>query len=129
MIVSEGDSFKMEGVNKMTEEKTEEKKEKIKEQKSEAVEQQDNIEEKDLGDILEQITPFVEKFAPIVIEYHKIKAPHIKRHQWINFIIMMAILASVSLLAYYKIIDGSAATGLIGTVIGYVFGGLYRQKD
>ena len=86
-------------------------------------------EEKDIADILEQITPFVEKLSPQIIEYQKIKAPQIKRHQYINFIVMMTILISVFILAYYNTIDGSAATGLIGAVIGYVFGGLYKSND
>ncbi len=97
-------------------------------QEKEKTPEQEVIEEKDLADFLEQITPFIEKVAPHIIEYQKIKAPQIKRHQCINFIVMMTILTSVSLLASYKIIDGSAATGLIGAVIGYVFGGLYQQK-
>ncbi len=97
-------------------------------EKIEEIPEDENIEEKGLADILEQITPFIEKLAPQIFEYQKIKAPQIKRHQYINFIVMMTILVSVSLLAYYKIIDGSAATGLIGAVIGYVFGGLYQQK-
>lgn len=91
--------------------------------------EQEIVEEKDLADILEQITPFIEKLAPQIIEYQKIRAPQIKRHQYINLLVMMTILVSVSLLAFYKTIDGSAATGLIGAVIGYVFGGLYQQKD
>ena len=91
--------------------------------------EQEIVQEKDLADILEQITPFIEKLAPQIIEYQKIRAPQIKRHQYINFIVMMTILLSVSILTFYKIIDSSAATGLIGAVIGYVFGGLYQQKD
>jgi len=95
----------------------------------EEIPEQEFIEEKDIADILEQITPFVEKLAPQIIEYQKVKAPQVKRYQYINFTIMMTILVSVSILAYYKIIDGSAATGLIGAVIGYVFGGLYQQRN
>ncbi len=98
-------------------------------QEKEKTPEQEVIEEKDIADFLEQITPFIEKLAPQIIEYQKIRAPQIKRHQYINLIVMMTILVSVSLLAFYKIIDGSAATGLIGAVIGYVFGGLYQQKD
>ncbi len=96
-----------------------------KKQKEQTVEEE---YEKDLADIAEQITPFVEVLAPKIIEYQKVREPVIKRGQWINFIVMMTILLSVSILAYYKIIDGSAATGLIGAVIGYVFGGLYQQR-
>jgi len=95
----------------------------------EEIPEQEFIEEKDIADVLEQITPFVEKLSPQIIEYQKVKAPQVKRYQYINFTIMMTILASVSILAYCKIIDGSAATGLIGAVIGYVFGGLYQQRN
>ena len=85
-------------------------------------------EEKDLGDLLEQVTPFIEVLAPKIVEYQKVREPVIKRWQYINGTVMMTILLSVSILAYLKIIDGSAATGLIGAVIGYVFGGLYNQR-
>ena len=91
--------------------------------------EQEYVGEKDISDALEQITPFIEKLAPQIIEYQKDRAPQIRRYQYINFTIMMTILLSVSILAYYKIIDGSAVTGLIGAVIGYVFGGLYHQKS
>ena len=84
--------------------------------------------EKDIAESLEQITPFIEALAPRLIEYQKIREPIIKRGQWINFIVMMTILLSVSILAFYKVIDGSAVTGLIGVVIGYVFGSLYQQR-
>ena len=91
--------------------------------------QKNKTEEKDLGEIAEQLAPLIDSIAPHLIEYQKIKAPVIKRWQYINFTVMMAIIVSVSVLAGYKIIDGSAATGLIGAVIGYVFGGLYQQRN
>jgi len=84
---------------------------------------------KDLADMLEQLAPFVNKIAPHINEYQKIKAPTIKRWQYIHFTVMMTILIGTIGLAYFKIIDGSAVTGLIGAVIGYVFGGLYQQKN
>jgi hypothetical protein len=71
------------------------------EDEKEKTQKQEVIEEKEIADLLEQITPFVEKAAPYIIEYHKTKAPQIKRHQYINFIVMMTILVSVSLLAYF----------------------------
>ncbi len=95
--------------------------------KEETTEQQ--VQEEDIVEMLKKITPFIQIAAPRFIEYHKIKAPQIILNQVINFIIMIGILVAVSFLAYNKIIDSSAATGLIGAVIGYVFGGLYRQKD
>lgn len=91
--------------------------------------QEQEVEEKDLADIAEQLTPFVKTLAPQIIEYQKIREPVIRRGQWINFIIMMTTLLSITILAVYKIVDGSAATGLIGAIIGYVFGGLYQQRN
>ncbi|MFA4935467.1 MAG: hypothetical protein WC568_06490 [Candidatus Methanoperedens sp.] len=91
-------------------------------------EQEHTNEEEDIAELLKKITPFVEVVAPRFIEYQKIKAPQILLDLSINFIIMVLILGLVSYLAFYKIIDGSAATGLIGAVIGYVFGGLYQRK-
>ncbi|MHA1827132.1 MAG: hypothetical protein ACTSX6_00640 [Candidatus Heimdallarchaeaceae archaeon] len=95
-------------------------------QKPEEVEEE---YEKDIADVLEQITPFVEALAPRIVDLQKAREPLIKRNQIINFIVMMTILVSVVILAYNNIIDGSAATGLIGAIIGYVFGGLYQQKN
>ncbi len=86
-------------------------------------------QEENLGDFLEQITPFVEALAPRIVEYQKVREPIMKRWQLINFTVMMTVLLTVGILAYYGKIDGSAATGLIGAVIGYVFGGLYQQKN
>lgn len=89
---------------------------------------EEDVPEKDIGELLEQITPFLQVLAPSIVEYQKVKEPIIKRNQIINFIVMMTILIGVIILAYNNIIDGSAVTGLIGAVIGYVFGGLYQQK-
>lgn len=90
---------------------------------------EDDVQEKDIADLLVQITPFVEVLAPKIIEYQKVREPGIKRAQIINFVIMMTIVMAVFVLAWYKIIDGSGVTGLIGAIIGYVFGGLYQQKS
>ena len=92
-------------------------------------EMKEELPEQNIGEFLEQITPFVETLAPNIIEYQKVRVPIIKRGQWINLTVMMTILLSTAILAYLKIIDGSAATGLFGAVIGYVFGGLYHQKN
>lgn len=91
--------------------------------------EQHKIEELDLGDFLEQITPLIKSLAPNIIEYQKVRVPVIKRWQAINFTVMMTILVGVIVLAYTQTIDGSAATGLIGAVIGYIFGGLYQQRN
>ena len=92
------------------------------------VNEHNNEYENDFADALEQITPFIEVLAPNILEYHKIREPLIKRSQWMNFVVMVLILGSVFTLAFYGVIDGSAATGLIGAVVGYVFGGLYQQR-
>ena len=85
--------------------------------------------EEDIGDFLEQITPFVETLAPNIVQFQKNKVPLIKRTQLLNFLIMSIIILSVVLLAVTQIIDGSAATGLIGAIIGYVFGGLFSKES
>jgi len=89
----------------------------------------EEIQESDLKELIDILKPLIEVIAPNYIEYQKIKAPLIERSQIINFLIMISILASITLLAYLKIIDGSAATGLIGAIIGYVFGGLYQNRN
>ncbi len=86
-------------------------------------------EEMSVQELMEVATPFIETLAPRIVEYQKVKAPLIKRNQTINFTVMMSIIISISVLAYFKIIDGSAATGLIGAIIGYVFGGLYNSSN
>ena len=99
------------------------------EQKKEENPEEEISEENDIADTLEQITPFIETLAPRIIEYQKVKSPQIKRYQYINFTIMMSILIAISFLTYCELIDSSAATGLLGAVIGYVFGSLYRREN
>lgn len=67
--------------------------------------------------------------GPLLLKNKEIDAPIIKHQQWMNFIIMITLCIGVIVLAYTKVIDGSAATGLIGAVIGYVFGHIYSKKD
>ena len=88
----------------------------------------DDAQTKEVAKFLRDITPFIEVVAPKIIEYKKTQEPIIKRWQIINFTIMMTILLSVGFLAWNKMIDGSAVTGLFGAVIGYVFGAIYQQK-
>ena len=80
-------------------------------------------------DLIEVLTPLIEVIGPILENQNKVKAPIVRRSQWMNFTIMCTIIVSLALLAYYNKIDGSAATGLIGTIIGYVFGHIYAKKD
>ncbi len=81
-----------------------------------------------IKDLLKVATPLIEKLGPMVIEYQKITEPRVKRVQIINSIIMVTLILAIAILAYLKLIDGSAATGLFGAIIGYVFGGLYNQN-
>ena len=67
--------------------------------------------------------------GPMLLKNKELDAPIIKRQQWMNFCIMMTICIGVVVLAYGKVIDGSAATGLIGAVVGYVFGHIYSKGD
>jgi hypothetical protein len=89
----------------------------------------ENAETADIGEFIAKITPLIESLAPNYIEYQKIKAPEIKRAQYMDFIVMSLIIISIAGLTYFKIIDASAATGLFGAVIGYVFGGLYKREE
>jgi hypothetical protein len=89
----------------------------------------ENAEKVDIGEFVNKITPLVELLAPNYIEYHKIRAPEIKRAQYMDFIVMFLIIISIAILTYLKILEGSAATGLFGAVIGYVFGGLYKREE
>ena len=67
--------------------------------------------------------------GPLLLKNKELDAPIIKRQQWMNFSIMITLCIGVVTLAFTKSIDGSAATGLIGAVIGYVFGHIYSKKD
>jgi len=67
--------------------------------------------------------------GPLFLKNQEINAPIIKRQQWMNFAIMITLCIGVIALAYTKVIDGSAATGLIGAVIGYVFGHIYAKRE
>ena len=89
----------------------------------------ENDENVDIGEFINKITPLLESLAPKYIEYQKLKEPQIKRSQYMDFIVMSLIIISIAGLTYFRIIDGSAATGLFGAVIGYVFGGLYKRDE
>ncbi len=84
-------------------------------------------ENEDLKELVKVATPLVKIISPAMLKYQENNLPVIRRWQWINFSIMISVLGIIAWLAYVKIIDGSAATGLIGAVIGYVFGHVYSQ--
>ncbi len=85
--------------------------------------------EQSLTEISEALKPLIDSLAPCLLEHQKINAPIIKRQQIINFIIMFGILVSITMLSFLNIIGGSAVTGLIGAIIGYIFGGLYQNRN
>lgn len=87
-------------------------------------ETEDNGEE-----LLKLIKDLGVAIGPMLIKNKELDAPIIKRQQWMNFFIMSTLCIGVFVLAYIKVIDGSAATGLMGAVIGYVFGHIYSKKE
>ena len=92
--------------------------------KSKKEETEDNGEE-----LIKLIKDLGVSLGPLLLKNKELDAPIIKRQQWMNFIIMITICAGVIILAYDKVIDGSAATGLIGAVIGYIFGHIYSKSE
>lgn len=84
--------------------------------------------EADIAEAVRALTPFVNALSPLIQKFQENNAPIVKRAQYMNFIFMMTVCLSVGLLAFFKVIDGSATTGLLGAVIGYVFGSIYSQK-
>ena len=87
-------------------------------------ETEDNSEQ-----MLAMIKDLGNTFGPLLLKNQEINAPIIRRQQWMNFAIMITVCLGIIALAYTKIIDGSAATGLIGAVIGYIFGHIYSKKE
>ena len=85
--------------------------------------------EDNTDELLTAIKELGVSLGPLLLKNKELDAPIIKRQQWMNFTIMMFLCVGVILLAWTKAIDGSAATGLIGAVIGYVFGHIYSKKD
>lgn len=82
-----------------------------------------------LKEIIEALPPLVNVLQPIIQKNNEHNAPIIKRSQEFNFIIMLFLILAITSLTYSKIIDGSAATGLFGAIIGYVFGHIYSKRD
>lgn len=92
--------------------------------KKEIIQEEDNGEE-----MLKLIKDLGVSLGPLLLKNKELDAPIIKRQQWMNFTIMITLCTGVIALAYTNVIDGSAATGLIGAVIGYVFGHIYSKKE
>ena len=85
-------------------------------------------DDEDLKELIEVISKAIQRAEPLISKYFDYRLPLIKRAQLMNFAIMGIICIGVILLALESKIDGSAATGLIGAIIGYVFGSLYRTR-
>lgn len=75
-------------------------------------------------DKTENIIKIAETIIPPLMEYFKFKTP---KEQWSNRMVTMSILIMITSLAFFKLIDGSSTTGLIGVIIGYVFSKLYQR--
>ena len=90
----------------------------------------ERVEEIDESEaFLNTITELGVSLGPLLLKNKELDAPIIKRQQLINFTIMFTVCFGIMILAYTRTIDGSAATGLLGAVIGYVFGHIYSKKD
>ncbi len=70
----------------------------------------------------EYLEPIINTLLPRVIEYHRIKAPEIKRRQYNSLFVVLVILVSSSVLAWHRIIDGSAIFTILLAVMWYIFG-------
>lgn len=86
-------------------------------------------EENDLKDLIDAVTPLIDAIGPYLQKTQENNLPIIKRSQWMNFVIMISLVIVVVGMAALNIIDGSAATGLIGAIIGYVFGHIYSNRN
>jgi len=86
-------------------------------------------EDSEFTELTKALGPILPKIGALLENINKANAPIIRRWQYMNFIIMMSLVVAISVLAYSKVIDGSATTGLFGVIIGYVFGYLYSKKD
>ena len=93
------------------------------------VKKTDEEETVDIKELFVALGPLIDKLSPIITLTIEANAPIIRRGQWMNFTIMMVVVIGIILLAYSGKIDGSAATGLLGAVIGYVFGTIFSNKE
>ncbi len=84
---------------------------------------------KEMQELVKVIKPLADIIAPTLLKIKELDAPVIKRAQWMNFVIMIGLALLIGILTYTGKIDGSAATGLIGAIIGYVFGYIYAKRE
>lgn len=82
-----------------------------------------------IAEILEAVKPLVEIISPLINKNLEVRSPIIRRSQWMNYSIMIVLTVGIIFLSSLEIIDGSAATGLLGAIIGYVFGHIYSKRE
>ena len=78
---------------------------------------------------MDSLAQLAQLAIPAIVSFQEKNLPVIKRAQWLNFIIMITLTLGVIILGYLKVIDSSAVTGLLGAIIGYVFGHIYGKKN
>jgi uncharacterized membrane protein YjjP (DUF1212 family) len=83
----------------------------------------------DLNSLIQTISPIIPDLAEAFKVGQENTGKIVRRAQYLNFIIMLLICVAVTLLAFFGTIDGSAATGLLGAIIGYVFGYIYSKRE
>jgi Na+/H+ antiporter NhaA len=89
----------------------------------------DEVTTKDVEKLAKALKPLVDTLAPTFLKIKELEAPVIRRQQWMNFTIMVLLAVAIAGLTYQGKIDGSAATGLLGSIIGYVFGFIYGKRN
>lgn len=72
-------------------------------------------------EMIDALAPILDHLSHQVLEYHRIKAPEIKRRQYNSFVVVFSITVAASALGHYGVIDGSAAMVIFGAVLYYIF--------
>ena len=96
--------------------------------KKESIESEINPEI-DVNSLIQAIAPIIPNLAEAFKVGQENTGKIIRRSQYMNFIVMTLICIIVTTLAFFGTIDGSAATGLLGAIIGYVFGYIYSKRE
>jgi len=89
----------------------------------------ENEDSEQIIKLVEAVTPLAKVLGPIFEKHEEKKAPIIRRQQWMNFTIMIVLALLIGGLTFLGKIDGSAATGLLGAIVGYVFGYIYAKRE
>jgi len=72
--------------------------------------------------IVEILSELADRLSPTVLEYHRIKAPEIKRRQYNSVFVMTAILVATVYLSLCDILDSTATFAVFVAVMWYIFG-------